>query len=223
MAKKKSKTPAPPRSVQAPKRRADPASRDRRKRMYLIAAGALILLVIAGLASFLLGRGDTAQDALAAAGCTREEFPSQGRNHVNELEEGFEYSSTPATSGPHQPQPLAPAVWGTYDDPVPQEKVVHNLEHGGVIVQYGPSVPEETVDNLLSWYRDDPNGLIVAPLPPELVEDDPDLESRIALTAWQNLQTCQSFDEEAFESFVDLHRGDGPEPFPVEALTPGQQ
>ncbi len=191
--------------------------------MYFIAGGALLLLVVAGVSSFLVGRGDGAQEALAAAGCTREQFSSQGRNHVQELQEDFEYNSTPATSGPHQPQPLAPAVWGTYDDPVPEEKVVHNLEHGGVIVQYGPEVPEATVTEILAWYREDPNGLLVAPLSPDLIEAEPELENRIALTAWTHLQTCERFDEEAFSSFLDLHRGDGPEPVPVEALVPGQQ
>lgn len=191
--------------------------------MYVIAGGALLLLVVAGVSSFIVGRGGGAQEALAAAGCTREQFSSQGRNHVEELPDDFEYNSTPATSGAHQPQPLAPAIWGTYSDPVPQEKVVHNLEHGGVIVQYGPEVPATTVARILEWYREDPNGLVVAPLSPELVEAEPTLTNRIALTAWTYLQTCQRFDDEAFSSFVDLHRGDGPERFPVEVLVPGQQ
>lgn len=191
--------------------------------MYLIAGGALLVLLLAGVGSFLLGRGDDDEAALAAAGCTRETFPSQGRNHVNELAEDFEYSSAPATSGPHQGQPDAPAVWSTYDVPVPQIKVVHNLEHGGVVVQYGPEVPESELNKILAWYREDPNGLLVAPLPPEVVEQDPALADRITLTAWTQLQVCERFDEEAVSDFVDLYRGAGPEPFPVEALQPGGQ
>jgi hypothetical protein len=191
--------------------------------MYLIAGGATLVILLAGISSFVVGRGDGAAEALAAAGCTRETFTAQGRNHVTKLPGDFEYNSTPATSGPHQPQPLAPAVWGTYDDPVPQVKLVHNLEHGGVVVQYGPDVPETTVEEILAWYREDPNGLVVAPLPPQLVEQDGSLTNRIALTAWEQLQTCRRFDDEALSNFVDLHRGDGPEPFPVEALEPGRQ
>jgi hypothetical protein len=191
--------------------------------MYLIAGGALLVLLLAGVSSFVVRGGDDAREALAAAGCTREQFPSQGRNHVNELAANFEYNSVPATSGPHQAQPLAPAVWGTYDAPVEQVKVVHNLEHGGVIVQYGPDVPEATVNNILAWYREDPNGLLVAPLPPDVLAEEAALANRITLTAWTHLQTCRRFNEEAFSNFVDLHRGDGPEPVPVEALEPGRQ
>ena len=158
--------------------------------------------------------------ALAEGGCTRETFESQGQRHVETLPKGFKYNSVPATSGPHQPQPLAPIVWGVYDEPVEEIKVVHNLEHGGVIVQYGPEVSAQTVRDIVAWYRDDPNGLVVAPLPPALLEEQPELSDEIALTAWTYLQTCKRFNEEAFSNFVDLHRGNGPERFPVSVLTP---
>ena len=141
MAKKKSRTPAPPRPVQAPKRRFEPQS-PRRTRIYLIALGALAALLVTTLLAFTLrGGSEDAKTALADAGCTRETFESQGQRHVEALPKGFKYNSVPATSGLHQPQPLAPIVWGVYDEPVEQIKVVHNLEHGGVIVQYGPEVP----------------------------------------------------------------------------------
>jgi hypothetical protein len=219
---KKSKTPAPPRPIQSPKRRVQPKN-ERRRRWYLIAGGALVLLLVLGFGSFLLGRDDDDREALAAAGCMRAAFPSQGARHVTERPEDFSYNSTPATSGPHEPTPLAPAVWGTYDQPIQQLKLIHNLEHGGVVIQYGPEVPEATVNQILAWYREDPEGLVVAPFPEELVEADETLSNRVALTAWTHLQTCARFNEDAFSSFVDLHRGNGPEAFPVEALQPGAQ
>lgn len=223
MAKKKSRTPAPPRPVQAPKRRFE-ARNPRRNRSYLIALGALAaLLATTAIAFALRGGSEDVKAALAEGGCTRETVQSQGQRHVEKLAENFKYNSVPATSGPHQPQPLAPVVWGVYDDPVEQVKVVHNLEHGGVIVQYGPEVPAQAVQDIIVWYRDDPNGLVVAPLAPALLEEEPELSDGIALTAWTYLQTCKRFNEEAFSNFVDLHRGNGPERFPVSALTPGSQ
>jgi hypothetical protein len=84
-------------------------------------------------------------------------------------------------------------------------------------------VSEATVNQILAWYREDPEGLVVAPVPEELVEADEALSDRVALTAWTYLQTCARFNEDAFSSFVDLHRGNGPEAFPVEALQPGAQ
>jgi len=190
----------------------------------LIALGALAVLLVTSLLAFTLrGGSEDVKAALAEGGCTRETFESQGQRHVETLPKGFKYNSVPATSGPHQPQPLAPIVWGVYDEPVEEIKVVHNLEHGGVIVQYGPEVSAQTVRNIVAWYRDDPNGLVVAPLPPALLEEQPERPDEIALTAWTYLQTCKRFNEEAFSNFVDLHRGNGPERFPVSVLTPGSQ
>jgi hypothetical protein len=190
----------------------------------LIALGALAaLLVTTAIAYVARGGSEDVKTALETGGCTRETFESQGQRHVETLPKGFKYNSVPATSGPHQPQPLAPIVWGVYDEPVEQIKVVHNLEHGGVIVQYGREVPAQTVQDIVAWYRDDPNGLVVAPLPPALLEEKPELSDEIALTAWTYLQTCKRFNDEAFSNFVDLHRGNGPERFPVSVLTPGSQ
>lgn len=223
MAKKQNRTPAPPRPVQAPKRRFE-ARNPRRTRTYLIALGALAALLITTAVAYVLrGGSEDVKAALDAGGCVRETLESQGQRHVQKLPEGFNYNSLPATSGPHQGQPLAPVVWGVYDDPLEQIKVVHNLEHGGVIVQYGPDVPDQTVQEITAWYREDPNGLVVAPLPPALLEEKPELSDKIALTAWTYLQTCERFSEEAFSNFVDLHRGNGPERLPVSALTPGSQ
>ena len=169
--------------------------------------------------------------------CTRQTFKAQGQSHVPpaKLPKGFEYNSFPPTSGPHNPQPL---VWGEYTEPVPQDQLVHNLEHGGVSVQYGKDVSPETVEKLTEWYRStDPRGIILAPLP-----EDPKaapLARKIMLGAWtadrQNaddpnskilkqeghLATCSAFDEGALNEFVDDFRARGPELFPLDQLQPG--
>jgi hypothetical protein len=77
-------------------------------------------------------------------------------------------------------------------------------------------VPRATVDQVLSFYRDDPNGLIVAPLP--------QLGDKIALTAWTvvnpdsqqlvakgRVAKCTRFDQNAFETFLKAFRFRGPE------------
>ena len=72
---------------------------------------------------------------------------------------------------------------------------------------------QAAIDQIVAWYREDPNGMIVAPLPK--------LGDEIALTAWRHLATCSGFDEEAFSSFRDDYRFKGPERFPPELLAPG--
>jgi len=151
-----------------------------------LAAGALVL-------ALGVGRGD-------AAACELERFAEQEGGHLPEPPPGFEYSSFPPTSGPSDETPL---VWEDYEQPVSQFRLVHNLLHGGVAVQYGREVPAETVAAVRAWYERDPDGIVVAPLPA--------LGGRLALTAWTRLATCERFDERELTAFRTLHRFGGPE------------
>ncbi|MDQ3669345.1 MAG: DUF3105 domain-containing protein [Actinomycetota bacterium] len=233
---KKSRTPPPPRRVQAPKKRTEPrrkAPANRRKLLAVAAAAALVVAAAGGIA-YAVSRGGGASEA---GPCVRQTFKAQGQSHVPpaELPKNFEYNSYPPTSGPHHPQPL---VWGEYTDPVPQNQLVHNLEHGGLAVQYGKDVSAATVEELTAWYRStDPRGIILAPLLDN--EKAAPLAKKIVLGAWtaerQNaddpsseiskqeghLATCSAFDEDAFDDFVDDYRAKGPELFPLEQLEPG--
>ena len=53
----------------------------------------------------------------------------------------------------------------SYTDPVNQAQLVHNLEHGGVAIQYGSDVPAATVQQLKAFVQDHPRGTVVAPYP----------------------------------------------------------
>jgi hypothetical protein len=193
--------------------------------MQFLALGGAIL--IAGVAVGLLMAfrgGDNAAATGVDGSCVRQTFPPMGRQHVESLRSGFQYNSFPPTSGPHFG---APAVFNIYDQPVPEIRLVHNLEHGAIVVQYGSKVPQQTVQQIAAWYSKDPLGLVVAPLPPasEIKAKAPaGYESKIFLTAWTHLATCTTFDEGAFDHFRDDYRGpdgDAPEKFPVSALQPG--
>jgi hypothetical protein len=224
VAKKKSRVPTPPRSaqtpgarpVQAPRTRKteSPAARTagsaRRTRLVFMGLGAVLVVVALaiGLAT-AFGGGSDASAALSAAGCTNVTLPSQGRQHVTELKKGFHYNSFPPTSGPHYPQW---ALWNFYDKPVPLIRSTHNLEHGGIVVQYGDQVPQSTVEQIRQWYLKDPTALLVAPLPA--------LKDKVALTAWQHLATCPGFNEKAFDAFRDAHIFKGPERYPADRLQP---
>jgi hypothetical protein len=174
-------------------------------------AAPLLAIPIVGVALGTRGGGnDSPAQALAAGGCTFKTYPDQGRAHVQSLDAKVDYNSFPPTSGSHYAQP---AVWGGYPESLVLVQEVHNLEHGGVIIQYGSRVPRAAVEQLESFYADSPNALLLAPLP--------ELGDKIALTAWTHLATCGRVDESAFRAFRDAYRGEGPERFPVSALTPG--
>ena len=194
----------------------------------LIVIGAIVGVVIAA------GGGGGGSDQAAVGGpCVVKTYPDQGRQHVTKLPKGFKYNSFPPTSGPHYPPGnLAPAVWNFYDSPVPLTMSTHNLEHGGIVIQYG-DVGEETVKDIQSFYQDDPYGLVVAPYPR--------LGKKIAVTAWNEpgyarnqsepgevdagngyVMTCTQWDADAAAKFRDERRNKAGERYPsVQDMAPG--
>lgn len=232
---RKDRAPTPPkRPVQAPQRRSTPSSpadAARQKRLlYLVAGSGVLALAVVLAVIFLAGGGSSSEaSVLEKAGCTLKSFPAlankSDHSDVPTLETKPKWNSFPPTSGPHYG---VPAVWGSYDEPVPLVQTTHNLEHGGIVILYGKAVPDDEVEKIRAWYGDDPNALVVAPLD--------QLGAKIALTAWTApaptpgktadrgrgyLAECTRFDEKAFSEFRDEHRGQGPERIPVESLTPG--
>jgi hypothetical protein len=225
---RKDRAPNPPKRPQAPQRRStptDPATAARQRRLlYLIAGSGLAALAVVLAIVFLFGGDDGGERAaLEKAGCTLEIKPGLAGDHNVAIGATTKkWNTNPPTSGPHNP---LPAVWGSYEDPVPLAQSVHNLEHGGIVIHYGPDVPEADVTAIRTFYNDDPNGMLVAPLP--------SLGDKIALSAWTApdetnldetegfLAECPRFDEDAFSAFRDEHRFEGPERFPPESLTPG--
>jgi hypothetical protein len=214
---RKVRTPPPPRRVQAPKRRdtapSPEAARRQRTILFALAGSGIALLgaVLLFLAFAPKGKGDEElARTIREAGGTFQTFESEGRTHVDDLNAKVDYKTDPPTSGAHY---FLPAVWGIYDRPINQVQAVHNLEHGGIVIQYGDDVPDAAVAQIAEFYRDDPNGMLVAPLPR--------LGDQIALTAWTHLAKLETFDEGAFEAFRDAYRGKGPERFGIDDMQPG--
>jgi hypothetical protein len=172
---------------------------------YALAASAL---VIAGIVAAVLafggggsdGGGGDAVAALRAAGYTYTHPPSQGRTHVAALPVNFKPNSVPRSSGPHSNQTI---IYGAYTDEVPELNAVHNLEHGAVIIYFGPQVPQSTIDEIMAFYNEDPNGLIVS--------KHSQLGDEIALVSWTHVARGKTFDEDLTNKFIDAFGFQGPE------------
>jgi hypothetical protein len=240
---KKPRTPDPPRRVQAPKRRqaARKGLTDQQRRFILygiagagVIALAVVLVVLTG-GGGNGGNGGAGSDkkvaaAMAAAGCTFVTKPVLPPNHkvssgyhldVPKLTSKVKWSTFPPSGGSHYG---LWAIWGFYTDPVNPRQVVHNLEHGAVVIWWGPKVSEQTIAQLRSFYDSSPTGMFGTPIA--------GLGNKIALTSWTgdpaeyyqdghygvgHLATCTQFNEKAFEAFRDAYRGHGPEGTPLSA------
>jgi hypothetical protein len=76
-----------------------------------------------------------------------QSFSSLSRDH---LEETVDYDQSPPVGGAHSATPMA---CGVYTEPIPEENVVHSLEHGAVWITYRPDLPETEVDALESFVQ----------------------------------------------------------------------
>ena len=145
-----------------------PAPRGGTDRKLLVIFGAtglaLVVAVAIGAVVAFGGSSTNAAAALDKAGCTLLEKPALRGVHSITTPTGTSplWNTNPPTSGPHYE---IPAVWGAYTEPLNMAQLVHNLEHGGIYILYGPQVPASTVAELRSFYNDHTRGTILAPLP----------------------------------------------------------
>ncbi len=110
------------------------------------------------------------------------------------------YGSVPPVGGPHWP---SPAAWGASSVPVPDERAVHNLEHGGVVISYN-AIPADDVNKLRallqSYPRDRFNEVKLLIRPYDRIP-----AGTMVLAAWGWKQTFTSYDEAAIRAFLDAH------------------
>jgi hypothetical protein len=228
MAKKKPKTPPPPRRVQAPQARAggrrgaqapgDDLGARQRTILYAVAGSGVVALIIVVILVLVAGGGSGSAKAAVKTiqnqGCRYKRYPELPRTpHYTSTtpSPAPKWNSFPPTSGRHYYQPLP---FNLYTEPVPEIQLVHNLEHGAMILQYGSKVPKSQVEDIASWYQQDANGVVVAPLPK--------LGDKVAMTAWTYWAECTGFDAKAANAFRKAFRYKAPEKFPKSYLDPGQ-
>jgi hypothetical protein len=130
-------------------------------------------------------------------------FENQGQTHIEEgAVDHPQYNSNPPTSGWHWPQP---AAWGVYKAQEPDERLIHNLEHGGIWISYLPGTDPAVVTKL----EDFANRYRKVVVEPRAANEKP-----IALAAWTHNENMDSFDEREIVKFIEAYYDKGPEKVP---------
>jgi hypothetical protein len=128
------------------------------------------------------------------------------RRHLERPDEAHEpYNSIPATSGPHFP--VWWQEWGVVDEELPDELVIHNMEHGGVIIRYDcpegcPDLVSQLAEVTFRYQK-----VILSPYT--------GLGTRIAVAAWTYLDKFDEFDEDRIVQFIDAHMNSPESPEPL--------
>ncbi len=133
-----------------------------------------------------------------------ERFASEGHAHIP-VGASATYGTDPPTSGPHYDGVALP---GLYRDRAPAPGfLVHNLEHGHVVIYYDPQrlAPEGMayLEELTQRHQGTWDAVLAVPRP--------DPEYVLILTAWQHRQRLRGFDRAAVDAFLNRFRGRGPE------------
>jgi hypothetical protein len=155
-----------------------------------------------------------AKQAAAAAGCTLETLPSEGRQHT---EAKVAYKSNPPTSGNHNPVPASDGIYDPGGTP-PVGKLVHALEHGRIEYQYHPGLPAAQVTQLQTLMKE-PVGGQPGGFAQLLYQNTTGMPYAAAATAWTHRLGCPTFKGAAtlaaLRAFRAAYLLKGPEYIPV--------
>ena len=182
--------------------------RKKTNKLYIAASVLIAVLVIASFAFASFsggGRGASAQrgDAAAYIDGLGIQIPILSANHVAEGTQ-VSYNSQPATSGEHWP---VPAQCGFYDEQLPDERVVHNLEHGNIVVSYNLLLESD-----VSALRDVLNDIGLSRVWGVTRAYDQILPGEVSLTGWGVMDTFLGVDGDRISQFFEAYAGNlGPE------------
>ncbi|MCL5797378.1 MAG: DUF3105 domain-containing protein [Patescibacteria group bacterium] len=162
--------------------------------------GLLTVLVLVG-GVWLIGASDKKQQEKLSKPLMGEEIVSQGEPHVKRGETHPAYNSNPPTSGWHWGDGTAGP--GIKDQPVPDELVLHSMEHGAAVVWYKSDLPKEDIEKITMAFNDVSGKKIMLPRQ--------NLDAPVALTSWGRLLKLKSIDEGKIKEFITTNEDRGPE------------
>lgn len=198
--------------------------RKSQRRANLITIGIALVVVVGVVAAVVVSRtsdsgaGPDVGVSAADARCTDiESNKSEGNKHVDQ---GItvDYKHNPPVTGNHWP-PDAIADPGFYTDPVEPERVVHNQEHGEIVIWYKPDAPQQVIDDIQAIVEQSPQVNIAVPW------DDIEAPNNFALTAWSgadnagNTRLCEQVSQSVWDDFRAQFQGRGPEQVGVPTFT----
>lgn len=192
--------PPPPPASQAPRRRTLPI---------VIAVVAAVLLVV-GAASVPVVLEQLDADEVAREGPVNldavEIYDDLDPAHTPG---DVDYPQSPPVGGPHD------ATWldcGVYDEPVREENVVHDLEHGTVILNYLPGLDQDDIDLLASKL---PQNGILAPYR--------GMDAPVVVTVWGRQLALTGAADPRLDLFIEEFGGGATAPEPFASCAGGLQ
>ncbi|MBI2443024.1 MAG: DUF3105 domain-containing protein [Candidatus Levybacteria bacterium] len=164
---------------------------------------ATLTILIGGV--LLLSGNDAKEQQKESKPFIGQKIADMGSLHVKRNESHADYNSNPPTSGPHWGDGVAGA--GIHDDVVPDELLVHSLEHGAAILWYKADLPKEQVKTLETIFAGASGKKIMVPRK--------NLDVPVALTSWNYLLKLKTIDAKKIKEFIETNNDRAPEKAPI--------
>jgi hypothetical protein len=190
------------------KERQQARQQDRKRRQMIIRIATVLgAAVIVGGIAYLIWRG--AQPVPGSQDW--EKFEIQEPVHIDESDvEPEPWNTDPPTSGYHLGNPMQPTRAGFFEEAIPDENLVHSLEHGYVILWYDCSQVSETECEAM---KEGLRNVIEATETYKVVAMPREgMETPIIAVSWGVMYKQAELDEERLIAFVNANRERSPEP-----------
>ncbi len=165
--------------------------------------GLLTLVIIIG-GVWLSNKEEIKNSEKLSKAMIGEKMPDMGGEHVARGASHSAYNSNPPTSGPHWTGVAGP---GIKDELVPDELVLHSMEHGAAVVWYREGMNQNDMDKIAEAFNNSSGKKIM------LARKD--LDVPVALTSWGYLLKLQTIDETKIKEFIETNNDRGPEQAPI--------
>jgi hypothetical protein len=152
--------------------------------------------------------------ALQPVSLLGEDHPVMAAEHIPDGQQATNYNTDPPTSGQHYAQP---AEAGFYEEAPVDEQLVHNLEHGHIVVYYNCSkLDASACDELKQGIRqamesagvtENTRTLKIVAVPRT------SMENLVTYTSWGRMYRAEAFERDELLLFVEQNRNRAPEPF----------
>ncbi len=173
------------------------------KKIY-IGFGLLTLVILVVSVWFMSAQGAKEEEQLNK-GLLGEKIQDMGAPHVARGDSHPEYNSNPPTSGWHWGDGVAGP--GIKDEPVPDELVLHSMEHGAAVVWYKDDLPKEDVEKIKVAFNDALGKKIMLPRK--------NLDVPVTLTSWNWLLKLKTVDGAKIKEFIETNNDRAPEKAPI--------
>lgn len=162
----------------------------------------IISLVIVGFVGFMLVKNQSRPAQSERPGTAHED---KGQKHVADGTKLYG-GAIPPTSGDH----ASPVKWQAYDQEVPDVNTIHNLEHGGIVINYSPDLPADQVAKIKSLFTKPYSRSTFKPIKAVIAPRAAN-ESPIIMSSWTRNLKLAAYDEEKMVQYYLRNVGKAPE------------